>query len=344
MRQLRIALLGYGVAGQAFAQILRSKQTELMADSGYDVRVTVIVTGSGGTLRSPDGIDLADATRQLRELGHFDVTSPHYSPSSAMEVITQWDYDVLIELTPIHIFSGQPATQHIRLAMERGKHVITANKGPIAWNYESLKKLAAQQNVCFFFETTVMTGTPLFNMAEHFLQYCRISRIDGLLNVTSNYVLQELEKGLDWETILKNGRESGFMEADPSVDLQGWDAAVKLTTLMNVLMGANTTPDQIHRTGVADIAHADIAHAKENGCRLKLLCQASMIDGGVVGTVSPTQRPADHPYCCDNIGAVVTLSTDLMGDITLIQHNLEPSLTGYGIFSDLVRVLDHINV
>ncbi len=340
MKQCKVALLGFGIAGQAFSRILVEKHDEILANTGFDVRVTAITTGSRGNLLCPEGIDLVEATRQVVEDGHFDTTSPWYSTATTMEVVKTGDYDVIMELTPINIFTGQPAIDHMKFAMDRGKHAITANKGPIAWAYEELKALSEEKGVCFFYETTVMAGMPVFNMAAHCLQYCKVSRIRGILNATTNYVLRELEKGLDMETILHNGREGGFMEADPSIDLQGWDATAKLTALMNVLMGANTTPDQIDRTGVEEVSPEDVAQAKAQGCHLKLLCEATIVDGKPVGTVKPTQIPEHSPYCGDDVVAVVTLDTDLMGELTLIQYGLETTQTGYGVFIDLIRVLE----
>lgn len=339
-KQLSVAMLGYGIAGKAFARILTEKKEEIKRSTGYDVKVTAIVTGSRGTLMSAEGIDLLEATRQLEENGAFDASSLQYRNIAAMEVAETADYDVLLELTPLNIASGKPAIDHIRAALSRGKHVVSANKGPLAWAYRELRDLARKNGVCFFFETTVMAGTPVFNMAEYCLQYCKISKVEGIFNATTNYILKEMGKGLPMEQIVKAGREGGFMEADISMDVQGFDAAAKLTVLLNVLMDAGITPDQIDRTGIEGIAPADIEAAASRGNVIKLLCRGEVVDGRVVGKVAPGEVPQNDVFADPDLVAVVSLYTDLMGKLTMLQYGLETTQTGYGVFVDTMRVID----
>lgn len=341
MKQFSVAMLGFGIAGKAFSRILMDKHQEIMEKTGYDVQVTAITTGSRGTLICPTGIDLKEATRQVEEEGRFDANGPWYSEMSTMEVVNQAEYDVILELTPINIQTGQPAIDHIRGAMNRGKNAITANKGPIAWAYTELRDLAKEKKVSFCYETTVMAGTPIFNMADHCLQYCKISEVQGILNATTNYVLEEMTKGVPMDEIMEKGRKGGFMEADPSMDMKGWDAAAKLTALLNVLMDANITPDQIQRTGIEEVTPEDIQKAASHGCKLKLLCEGKIVDGRVVGTVKPTEIPENSPFAGADVVAVASVNTDLMGKLTIIQYGLETTQTGYGVFIDLIRVLDN---
>lgn len=315
------------------------KHQDIMEKTGYDVQVTAITTGSRGTLICPEGIDLAEAMRQIEEDGHFDVNGSWYSTMNTMEVVSQAEYDVILELTPINIKTGQPAIDHIKGAMNRGKHAITANKGPIAWAYRELRELAKEKNVSFCYETTVMAGTPVFNMVDYCLQYCRISEVQGILNATTNYVLEEMTKGVPMDEIMENGRKGGFMEADASMDMKGWDAAAKLTALLNVLMDADITPDQIDRTGIEEVTAEDIQKAASHGCKVKLLCEGKVAGGKVTGTVKPTEIPENSPFAGSDVVAAVSVDTDLMGKLTMIQYGLETTQTGYGVFIDLIRVL-----
>lgn len=339
MKQFSVAMLGFGIAAKAFSRILMEKHQEILNNTGYDVQVTAIATGSRGTLICPSGIDLTEAIRQVEEDGHFHINSPWYSPLTAMEVVQQADYDVILELTPINIKTGQPAIDHLKGAMNRKKHAITANKGPIAWAYEELRNLARSKDVSFCYETTVMAGVPIFNMADYCLEYCKVSQVEGILNATTNYVLEEMTKGIPMDEIMENGRKGGFMEADPSMDMQGWDAAAKLTALLNVLMDANITPDQIDRTGIEEVTPEDIERAASHGCKLKLLCKGRIENGRVVGTVNPTEISASSPFAGSDVVAVASLDTDLMGKLTMIQYGLDTTQTGYGVFIDLIRVL-----
>ncbi|MDD6880699.1 MAG: hypothetical protein PUE18_03895 [Firmicutes bacterium] len=343
MKQFSVAMLGYGIAGKAFARILNQTHDEIMEKTGYDVKVVAITTGSRGSLYCMDGIDLAEATRQLEEDGHFDVNSTIYSTMSSMEVVETVDYDAVLELTPLNIETGLPAADHIRGALNRGKHAVSANKGPLAWYYRELRDLAKEKGVCFFYETTVMAGTPVFNMADNCLQYCKIDKIEGIFNATTNYILKEMAKGVPYEEILKAGREQGFMEADTSMDTKGWDATAKLTVLLNVLMDAGITPDMIDRTGIEEVTLEDIEAAKSRGNVIKLMCRGTIDENGnVIGKVAPEEIPATDVFADENLVAVVSLYTDLMGKLTMLQYGLETTQTGYGVFIDTVRILDNL--
>lgn len=317
------------------------KHDEIAEKTGYDVQVVAITTGSRGALVCEQGIDLAWAMQEIETKGRFDPEGAHFSTMDSMAVIRTVDYDAILELTPINIYTGQPAIDHIKTAMNRGRHVISANKGPIAWAFRELNDLAKEKGVCFYYETTVMAGTPLFNMADNCLQYCKISEIRGILNATTNYVLEEMTKGIPMAEIMENGKKGGFMEADPSMDMKGWDAAAKLTSLMNVLMDANMTPDRIDRVGIEEVTPEEIRQAEAEGCKIKLLCHGRIENGAVVGTVKPTKLPKEHPFCGSDVVAAVSLDTDLMGKVTVIQYGLETTQTGYGVFIDLIRVLQN---
>ena len=345
MKQCKVLMLGYGVAGKAFARILQKTHEQILSDKGIDVKVIGITTGSRGSLFCADGLDLAEAARQLEEEDRFDPAGAYYSGADSMTAAAQWDYDVLMELTPLNIFTGEPATTHIKTALSRGKHAISANKGPLAWHYKELRDLAKEKGCCFFFETTVMAGSPTFDMADHCLQYCTIDKIHGILNATTNFILKEMGKGVPYDDIMKAGRERGFLEADPSMDIEGWDAAAKLTVLMNVLMDAGLTPDKIDRTGITGVTMEDIESAKSRGKVIKLLCKGEKAaDGTITASVKPTEIPADDVFAGEDLVAVVSLNTDLMGKLTLIQYGLETTQTGYGVFIDLCRVLDWMMV
>ena len=340
MKTCRIAMLGFGVAGQAFSKILLDKKDEIARDTGYEVLVTAIATGSHGCLVDPAGIDLGIALQEYQRDGRFDETRADYSNWDSLAVAEQADYDALLEMTPINIRTGQPALDHLRIAMNRGKHAISANKGPLAYAYDELKELAEKKGVRFLYETTVMAGTPLFDMAENCLAYCRISKVQGILNATTNYVLEEMEKGVPWETILENGRKGGFMEADASNDLEGWDAAVKLVTILNVLMDAGITPADVDRTGIMGVSPAEIKAAATRGNKIKLLCEGTLTeDGTVTASVKPKEIPANDAMAGSDVVAAVKIDTDLLGPLTITQYGIEPSITGYGLFIDLVRIL-----
>lgn len=331
MEKIRIALIGYGNVGQAFARMLARRQDYIQERFGIEAVITAICTRRRGGILRPEGIDTSTVTD-----ADFD------KALDAFAVLDSGEYDVMAELSPINIMTGQPATDHIRRAMELGRHVITANKGPIAWHYRELRDLAAEKGVVFCHEATVMDGVPVYNMARETLMGCKITEISGILNATTNFILTEMEKGVSYEDAVEEGRRQGFVEADASMDVDGWDAAAKLTALMNVLMDVRITPMDIRRTGIGDITREDLAAAKAQGKKIKLLCHGRMVDGEPVGTMEPTLVEENSlPAIMDATASYVTVTTDLMGGVTVIEEPFEPEIdhTAYGVLSDLLRIL-----
>lgn len=344
IKKLKIALLGFGNVGQAFAKLLLSKQHEINNKFNTNVLVTAISTKSKGSLINANGIDLEKALNDINKYNKFDEKTNEYSNFNSMEIAEKADYDVLIELTPLMIFSGQPAIDHIKTALFRKKHAISANKGPIAWAYKELKDFALQQEVLFYYETTVMDGTPVFNLVDETLKFCKVTEINGILNTTTNFVLEEMATGKDYDSIIEEGKKRGFVEADPSMDIEGWDAAAKTAALLNVLMNANITPLDVDRKGIENITIEQIKSAEERGNVIKLLCHGKIENDKVYAKVSPEEVPNKSLLATINgTTSVVSITTDLMGTVSIVEHEPEIEQTAYGVFSDLIRVLSNIN-
>ncbi|MBR4019772.1 MAG: hypothetical protein IKI99_00500, partial [Firmicutes bacterium] len=222
-----------------------------------------------------------------------------------------------------------------------GKHVVTANKGPIAWAFDELKKEADEKGLGFFYETTVMDGTPVFNLVEHTLKLCEVTAVSGILNSTTNFILEGLAAGTDYDVIMEEGRRLGFVEADPTMDTHGYDAAAKVTALLNVLMHAGITPEDVERKGIEDITVEDIKAAEARGKVIKLLCEGRLEDGKVIASVKPVEvDKQDMMASIDSTTSVVSITTDLMGKVSVIEHAPEIEQTAYGVFGDVLRVLE----
>ena len=336
----KLALLGFGNAGQAFAKLLMEKHDEIIEKYGFDVMVTAIATNSKGNLVCADGIDLAKALSDLEESGKFRDENCLVDKNT-LEIVSEADYDVLVEMTPLNIFTGQPAISHIETAFSRRKDVITANKGPVAWNFSQLSKIARDNNLKFYYETTVMDGTPVFNLVDKTLMMAKVTEVSGILNSTTNFILEELAKGAEYDDIMSRGRSMGFIEADPAMDIEGYDAAAKITALLNVLMEADITPDMVDRKGIEDITVEDIKAADKRGNVIKLLCKGVRDEkGNVKASVKPEEVPKNHMLASiDSTTSVVSITTDLMKTVSIIEHEPEIEQTAYGVFGDLLRVL-----
>ena len=181
-----------------------------------------------------------------------------------------------------------------------------------------------------------------YNLVEHTLKMARVTQVTGILNSTTNFILEELEKGCDMDDIMARGRAMGFIEADPAMDIEGYDAAGKITALLNVLMDAGITPDQVERKGIEDITVEDIADAKARGKVIKLLCRGRRDEqGNVIATVGPEEIPRDHMLASMNsTTSVVSITTDLMKTVSVVEHEPEIMQTAYGVFSDMLRVME----
>lgn len=337
---IRLAMIGFGNAGQAFARLILNKKEDLKKEYGYEILVSAIATGTRGCFYNPQGLDLAKAVEDLASLSENpENLAGKFGLTNSKEIIQKGEYDVLLELTPLNIESGQPAIDHIDAALSRKKHVITANKGPIAIDYRRLAKKAQDSKVKLLFETTVMDGTPVFNLVKETLPFCKVTGFRGILNSTTNFLLEEMAKGVNMEEALEAGRKRGFVEADPSMDTLGWDGAVKTTVLINVLMNGDIKPWQIDREGIENISLKDIEEAQKERKVIKLVCQGKLKDGKILGSVKPEAIAKDDILATvKDTTSILSIDTDLMKTITIIEHEPDIEQTAYGPFSDLLNL------
>jgi len=337
-RPLRALLLGFGNIGGKLAELLSDRAAHPnLAD--LDVSVIGIVTGRHGALANPAGIDLAAAAAHLRTRGGFAGHADAVALDSPRAVATL-DYDVLVDTTPLSVTGrGEPTLGWLRAALGRGRHVVTCNKGPIAWGYRELAGEARRHGVGLFFETTVMDGAPLFALARAGLRGSRIERLEGILNSTTNFVLGRLERGDRLDDAVRAAQRAGMAEADPSLDLEGWDAAVKLAVLVNVLMDDALEPESIARTGLRGVDPARAAAAAVNGRRFKLVARAERRAGGVQAEVALREVGAGDPFALvEGSGAALRITGDMLGTIVLTQEAPDLSATAYGVIADLFAV------
>lgn len=331
-------MVGFGNAGRELARILIAQGQALESRAGARLLLTGICTRTRGAVVDPQGIDLPRVLHELETTGRLPGAGED-GPEDACRFIHRCPSDVVVEITPLDIMTAQPATAHIETALRLGKHVVTANKGPIAWHYRRLAALARENGVRLFFESTVMDGTPVFNMARHCLRGCVITGFRGILNSTTNYILDEMNKGLSFQAGLEKAQRMGIAEADPSLDVDGWDAAAKTAALMNVLMDAGITPRDIEREGIVGVDGAYLAGVRARGKALKLVSEGTR-DGG---RVRLEEIPAGHPFAgVSGTSSILSLDTDLMGEITLIENLPTITQTAYGLLNDLLEAASSI--
>ena len=336
---MRALLLGFGNVSRAAAGIL-VRRDQYPGLAGLDVSVTGIVTGRHGALVNGRGLDLARALADWGREGRFPVSHPDRAEMGAREAIRTVPCDVVVEMTPLtRSARGEPAITHVREALLRGCHVVTANKGPLAWAFADLSRQAAERGRQFLYETTVMDGVPVFNLARHGLRGATVTRLEGILNSTTNAILCALERGGTFADALARAQREGYAEADPSDDLEGWDGAVKLSALASVLMGVALPPEEIVREGISGLDPARVVAARARGMRLKLVCEAGRDGGGVHGRVALREIPLDDPFALvDGTSSILRLVTDLAGTVVITEEGPDIQVTAYGVISDLLAV------
>jgi homoserine dehydrogenase len=341
-KRIDICLVGFGNAAQEFCRMLITKNAELKANTGHDIKVIAIAGRSKGTIINSKGIDLEKALRDVKNTGRFDGSEGDTANMETLQVIKNCNANVLVELSTLSIYDGEPAINHIETAFERGMHVITGNKGPIAWKYQKLRENSKEKGLQFLYETTVMDGTPVFNFVKYTLPGCKVLSFRGILNSTTNFVLEEMESGNSYKDAIKEAKRRGFAEEDPSLDIDGWDAAAKTSALLNVLMDTNINPTEIDRQGIAHITLEDIEKAKEKQCKIKLLCEGYIEDNKAKGKVHPVYISNNDIFSnIDATSSILGITTDLMGEVQIIEKNPEIQQTAYGIYSDLLTLVNN---
>jgi len=257
----------------------------------------------------------------------------------AVALARECDADVIVELSFTNLQTGEPATSHIRAALSAGKHVVTTNKGPVALHYSELATLAAQHKVQLGVEGTVMSGTPTLRLGRELLGAAGIERVQGILNGTTNFILTRMEAGAAYPAALSEAQALGYAEADPSGDVEGFDAAGKVVILARLLFGAEIGMADVQRQGITQLTPADIDTAKAAGERWKLIGSLAVSDGKVQAAVRPTRLPLSNPLA--GVGGAtnaIQFHTRLLGDVTLIGPGAGRLETGYAVIEDLLAI------
>jgi homoserine dehydrogenase len=339
MRPQKIALLGFGNVGQAFARLLLSKKQLLQDEHDLSFSLNAITTLHHGTAVDPRGIDIEKALQAVASGGKLDHLSNNLSVKDPFEFIRTCHADVLLENTPVNYADGQPAVSYLRLALESGMHAITANKGPVVHAYQELTNLAAKHDRKFYFESAVMDGAPIFSLFRTSLPAVSLHGFSGILNSTTNLILSRMEAGDSMPAAIAYAQSIGIAETDPSGDIDGWDASVKVAALVTVLMGIPLKPNQVDRTGIRHLTAEDINQARLHGSRWKLVCTARRENGGVVAKVAPQLVEADSPlYGVNGTSSIVSFETDVLPQLSIVEGSPGPETTAYGLLADFINL------
>ena len=307
--------------GRAFAHLLERRR------AAYPFQIVGIHTARHGTAYDASGLAI----------------DPPFGPpaGSVEEFLDRAKSEIVIEITTLNPSTGEPALSHIRAAFARGRHVVTANKGPIAHAYAALRDEAKNAGVQFRFESTVMDGVPVFNSVRKNLPGVKVLGFTGVLNSTSKVVIAAMREGKSMEDGIEGARRLGITEADASYDIDGWDSAAKTAVLANVLMDARVTPHDVDRRGIGRLTPERVlklAKSRKTVCLvsrgrstpsgIRLRVRAEVIDDtGLLASVEGTSN-------------LLLLDTDLMGTVGIMGISSGVEQTAYGLFSDAVDIAE----
>jgi len=339
MKKYKLAIIGFGNVGQGLAKIINDKNQLLSKTFGIELSIVAVCDLYKGSIANENGLDPTVLLSDLKKYGDLKSTSAPITGWNAIETIDHSGADILIELAFTDLKTGEPALSHVKRALNNGMHVSMTNKGPIALHYPELHKLALSKKVEIGIEGTVMSGTPALNLGKEMLLAAGITKIQGILNGTTNYILGEMTAGADYQVALKQAQILGYAEADPTGDVEGSDAAAKVVILGNLLMDLPLTLNDIDTTGISHITSTDIAHAKHANKQWKLIGSVEKNEHGFIASVKPEMVSKEDPLAAIN-GATnaITYSTELLGDITLIGPGAGRIETGYAVIEDLVSI------
>jgi homoserine dehydrogenase len=338
---VRLLLVGLGNLGRRFCDILVEKGPQVEADFGFRL-VLAGVADSRGSAYDAGGLDPARVS-DIKQAGGTVADYPGVGSTreSGADLVARRDADVLCEASPVNLDQrGEPGLTHIRTALRRGLHVATPNKGPLVVAYQELHELAAQNGAQLRFDGTVAGGLPALYLGQRDLRGAIVQRIEAVPNLVTGYILELLGDGLTWEKAIERAREEGTLEADPSFDLDGWDAAAKLVILVNAVMGIPAKIEDVDRTGITDVGMGDIREARGAGRVYKLLATAERKPRNKVEMrVAPTLMPTRHFLA--SLGRKqmgVVYHTDIYGTIAAVIDEPTPVPSAATMLRDILDI------
>ena len=341
----KLALIGFGNVARALARLLIRKQ-ELLKGQDITFSFTGISTGRHGCAVNPDGLDIQKAL-ELVESGKTitQLSDSRFPTPDSLSVIQHSQADFMFENSPVDYETGQPAIDHVRAALNAGMHVSTANKGTVVHAFQELTALAKSKNKKFMFESTVLGGAPVFSTFREALPLAELISFKGIINATTNIILSRMEDGETFDGAVKYCQGMGIAETDPSGDVDGWDASIKVAALATVLMNTPLKPQDVDRTGIREITPEMVNQARAEKKRWKLIASAERVGNRIKARVAPELVESSSPqYGMMGSSTGLTFRTDVLPDYSVTVSEREgmkggPVETAYGLFADFVNTV-----
>jgi len=339
----KLAFIGFGNVARSLVRLLERKRDLLKQEYDITYSITGIATGRHGFAVNPNGLDINKAI-ELVEQSESIFPLSSFPVQDSLSVIQNSHADFMFENSPVNYDTGQPAIDHAKAALNAGMHVSTANKGTVVHAFQELTALAKSKGKKFMFESTVLGGTPIFSTFREAMPGAELISFKGIINATTNVILSRMEEGESFVDAVKYCQSIGIAETDPSGDVDGWDASIKVAALATVLMNTPLKPQDVERTGIGEITFEMVNQAKLDGKRWKLVASAERVGSQVKARVAPEIVDASSPlYGMMGSSTGLTFRTDVLPDYSVTVSEREgmkggPEETAYGLFADFVNV------
>lgn len=337
--QIRLAVIGLGNVGRRFLELVQRKHDLIKNRFNLDL----IVTAAGDTTGGADYFRALDIPTilELKANGKGMAAYPTHGRGerNMLEMVRGAEADVLVENTLTNLKDGEPGLSTMRAALSRKMHVVTANKGPLVLAYQELSALAKQNGVQLLHSAAVAGGLPVVNLGRRDLGASDITKFEGVVNGTTNHILQAMTEGESFDAALKHMQELGIAEADPTLDVDGWDAANKLVIVANACLHRPTKLSDVRVEGIRGVTPEHIAQAKANGQTIKLVARATRDLGTWKFTVRPERLDATHPLTLVPGGYMgVLYESDINGQIFARIKEENPYPTAAAVLRDVITL------
>ncbi|SKA88904.1 homoserine dehydrogenase [Caloramator quimbayensis] len=317
MKKIKIGLLGFGTVGQGVWKILNSNMDEIISKCGYEIEIKKILVKDINKKRC------VDVPKEILTTNSDDIF-----------------YDEEIKIIVELIGGAHPAKEYIIKAAECKKHIVTANKLVVASFADEIFKAVNENNVMIYYEASVGGGIPIIKGINESLTANKIKEITGIVNGTTNYILTKMtDEGLEFEEALKQAQNLGYAEADPTSDVEGFDAVYKLAIMASLSFNTSVDINSIYREGIGRIKAVDIEYAKRFGYVIKLLAIAKEEDNLEL-RVHPAMVEKNHPIA--NVGDsfnAIFIKGNAVGDLLLCGRGAGDLPTGSAVVSDIISII-----
>jgi homoserine dehydrogenase len=322
-----IAFLGYGTVARALEKLLTRNRELLAREHDVTFTFTGVASRSLGWRVSAEGFDATEANI-------IECSDVH-------EWLAASRANVVFEAIALEPHTGQPALDYLRAALEHGAHAISANKGPVVHGYRELSAIAERVGRRYRFESAVMDGAPLFSLVRECLPLAGLNAVQGVFTSTATIVIEAIENGLSIADGIAHAQRLGIAEADPSYDVDGWDSAVKLCAVANVLLGGDLRPNDVQREGIVRLDENEVRRSRAEGRPYRLVGEVRRDgDGTLRASVGPVNCEPGSALAVNGTTLVTHLEADMFpGGLTITSHDPDTTTTAYGMFADFVGIV-----